>query len=177
MSVYGTIKMMKNNCLNCNKQTVAKGYCHNHYMQNVHNKNRPLYSIWSDMKQRCFNQNHAAYKYYGARSISVCERWLTFENFVEDMGERPTGTSLDRINNDGNYEPGNCRWATPKEQMSNRRVESKARASSKSGILGVRKIGKKWQARGRHGVNIGYYQTKAEAIEARKLWKVEEDGN
>lgn len=74
------------------------------------------------MIQRCSNPNSAAYEYYGARGISVCERWQSFENFFADMGERPRQTSLDRRDNEGNYEPGNCRWATRKEQMRNTRM-------------------------------------------------------
>jgi hypothetical protein len=81
-----------------------------------------LHNIWRKMKYRCFNTSDAAYNDYGGRGITVCERWRTFENFYADMGERPgPDYSLDRINNDGNYEPGNCRWATRSEQMLNKR--------------------------------------------------------
>lgn len=73
------------------------------------------------MRQRCQNPRSVDYPTYGGRGIRVCERWQDFRNFVADMGERPTGKSIDRINNDGNYEPANCRWATPKEQCETRR--------------------------------------------------------
>jgi hypothetical protein len=79
------------------------------------------YGIWAAMKTRCLNQNSPAYPYYGARGITVCERWMEFRKFLEDMGERPPGLSIDRIDNDKGYEPGNCRWATPLEQSHNRR--------------------------------------------------------
>jgi hypothetical protein len=74
------------------------------------------------MKDRCNNPKAAQYQYYGGRGIRVCERWNVFENFLADMGPRPSPShSIDRINNDGNYEPGNCRWATMSTQRLNQR--------------------------------------------------------
>ena len=81
-------------------------------------------SSWNNMRQRCLNQRHPAYPDYGGRGITVCKRWLGpngFIAFLADMGARPIGKSLDRRDVDGNYEPDNCRWATPLEQMRNRR--------------------------------------------------------
>lgn len=82
---------------------------------------KPLYHLWHTMRQRCSNPKHKSYKHYGGRGISVDERWDDFGNFLEDMGMKPDGMSLNRIDNDGNYEPGNVRWATPAEQTANRR--------------------------------------------------------
>lgn len=74
------------------------------------------------MLQRCLNPNSDNYRWYGGRGITICLEWIdSFDAFLADMGERPTGMTLDRINPDGNYEPGNVRWATPKEQARNRR--------------------------------------------------------
>jgi hypothetical protein len=77
--------------------------------------------IWSDMKRRCFNPKAAQYRHYGGRGIDVCERWLVFENFYADMGDPPLGCSIDRVDNDGNYGPGNCRWADRQQQNKNKR--------------------------------------------------------
>jgi hypothetical protein len=80
------------------------------------------YICWSGMRVRCSNSKRPDWKDYGGRGIAVCERWNSFATFCADMGPRPSRAhSLDRIDNDGNYEPGNCRWATPKEQRHNRR--------------------------------------------------------
>ena len=79
------------------------------------------YSIWIGMIKRCSKENAANYKNYGGRGIKVCERWLEFENFISDMGKRPEGFQIDRINNDDDYKPENCRWVSPKENSNNRR--------------------------------------------------------
>jgi hypothetical protein len=94
-----------------------------------HTKNNKVsseYTAWQAMHNRCKNPNVREYKRYGARGIKVCQRWSVFEKFLADVGLRPhAGLSLDRINNDGDYEPGNVKWSTPKEQANNRRKPKK----------------------------------------------------
>ncbi|SRR6266404_8515046 len=87
----------------------------------------PTYLSWSAMIARCMNPRGSHYYLYGGRGITVCDRWLAFENFLIDMGKRPANRTLDRINNDGNYEPGNCRWATVLEQSRNKRPWGEAK--------------------------------------------------
>lgn len=81
----------------------------------------PVYRVWSAMKGRCENPSDTGYKNYGGRGIKVCTRWQSFENFLADMGEPPPGYTIDRRDNNGDYAPGNCRWATQKQQMRNTR--------------------------------------------------------
>lgn len=89
-------------------------------------------AIWHNMIRRCTDPSDLAYQHYGARGISVCDRWLNdFEHFLSDMGYRPcVGLSLDRVNNEGNYEPQNCRWATWKQQRSNQRSRRARRCAN-----------------------------------------------
>ena len=129
----------------------------------------PTYDAWHNMIQRCTNPKSPEYRNYGARGISVCDRWRRFELFLEDVGERPApGLSLDRYpNNDGNYEPGNVRWATRREQALNRRPRY-----NPSGYKGVRFMDDrgKWRAQisvgGGRTVRIGDFTTAELASEA-----------
>lgn len=91
----------------------------------IHGMNgTPTYNTWKCMVARCTNPKQTNYKDYGGRGIKICAAWRKFENFFSDMGIRPDGTQIDRKNNNGNYEPSNCRWVTPKENSNNRRKRS-----------------------------------------------------
>ncbi len=147
----------------CYKKHKARGYCTNHYYRllrrgDVHYKPRPLeqhglkdrylkeYYVWKGIKGRCLNTNNKAYKNYGGRGISICDRWIhSFKNFLDDMGLKPSPAhSIDRINNDDGYSPENCRWATPTEQSWNRR-KNKNNTSEYRGVSYL-KTDKKWVA-------------------------------
>jgi hypothetical protein len=179
---------MKTICIlkDCELPMHAKGYCSIHvqrmkkygdpYMivRNVGNNvtKHPLYKVYMDMKQRCYNSGSPGYSNWGGRGIIVCEKWLGlygFNEFVKDMGTRPEGYTLDRINNDGNYEPDNCRWASKKEQVINRRMFKK----NKSGYTGVyfHKRDKAWYASICNDyklIHLGKFKVIDDAIKARR---------
>jgi hypothetical protein len=90
-----------------------------------HKKSHPSYGSWYAMWRRCTSPKHVNYPNYGGRGITVCDRWKSFDAFVEDMGDRPQGRTIDRINNDLPYSPNNCRWATAKQQRANQRTPIK----------------------------------------------------
>jgi hypothetical protein len=102
-----------------NEVTVQRSTKHGH-------TGTSIYWTWGDMVGRCTNPKHKRYADYGGRGITVCDRWRDFANFLADMGERPPGMELDRIDNDRGYEPGNCRWADRSTQAKNRRPSAYA---------------------------------------------------
>lgn len=139
----------------------------------------PEKNAWYNMIRRCSVPTCNSYKNYGGRGISVCERWMDFDNFFEDMGNRPSSIhSLDRINNDGNYEPSNCKWSTKNEQMNNRRkikidydkFQNKAKNNT-SGYRGIAFRKNKWEveifALGDR-FYLGTFKTIEEALRVRK---------
>ena len=127
------------------------------------------YHTWEAMKQRCLNKKHPGYKDYGGRGIKICDRWLEFENFLKDMGIAKKGLSLDRINNDGNYEPSNCRWADVYEQAINQRLQ-KTNTTGYRG-MGYREDRNKWYIKLYRNKKVAFsknaIETKDEAI---KIW-------
>lgn len=171
---------------NCINDVFSSGYCGKHYARykkygdplflknERHGKSSSReYSSWHSMIQRCTNKNDIQYKNYGARGITIFSPWVkSFSIFFRDMGERPPNTSLNRIDNNGNYEPGNCEWSTYIQQNNNQRK----RKNNTSGHTGVSWYApsKKWRASitiNSKAYNLGHFSNIDDAIIAYKSAK------
>lgn len=159
----------------CKKPVRAMGYCGQHYHIKVFLPKHPLYNVWQNMKRRCYDPRSPKFYRYGARGVRVCPRWRksyrAFEHDIALMGLRPSiRHTLDRINNNGDYAPGNVQWATPTQQAFNRGV----RSTNKSGVTGVffNKRTGKWLATltiNKHRQHLGWFTNKDDAVAARVL--------
>lgn len=116
----GTVKVIRGDHLRYGRVITCAGPAHRFLHPEDANTKHPLYATWCGMIKRCSVKHSDSYKYYGAKGISVCTRWRTFSNFVHDMGERPKGHTLNRIDNSKNYGPGNCVWSSKYDQANNK---------------------------------------------------------
>jgi len=140
-------------------------YNHGH---NCKGKRSRTYNTWATMKARCACKSSSRYKDYGGRGISVCDRWQTFALFLEDMGERPDGMTLDRIDVNGDYEPSNCKWSTCA-------IQARNKTTHKRRNIGVRASGKKYIAQikvNKKTIYLGTHDTEEEAIAVRRLGEI-----
>jgi len=166
----GSFKRGLTKSCGCLHKEIMKEVKTTHGYANKNNKSVE-YLTWASMLDRCRNKNNKSYKNYGGRGIEVCDRWTnSFENFLEDMGKRPSNKhSIDRINVNDNYEPNNCRWATTYEQSINRRMFK----NNKSGYVGVfwNKKNKNWNSKitvNKVQINLGSFKNLDDAINIRK---------
>lgn len=135
------------------------------------------YKAWYNMVHRCTNPKATGYENYGGRGISVCDRWLDYKNFREDMGKQPYGLFLERVDNNGNYEIGNCKWATRIEQNSNQRPQKISKKNT-SGVKGVvwNSHYRRWQASAYEKGNRVYLYNGSSferAQQARASWETQ----
>jgi AP2 domain len=173
--------------VDCNSKNKGLGYCSKHYQRykkrgtiegfkkrESHGlRHSPEYGIWCGIKKRCYNKNCRQYNDWGGRGIKVCDEWLnSFISFLEDMGPRPSPKhSIERINNSGNYEASNCKWATASEQASNRRTPSHyfRKVKTTTGFRGVYPYKTYWVAKiwyKKKLLHIGSYEDPIEAARA-----------
>lgn len=132
----------------------------------------PIYFLWNTMHARCYNENSNSYPNYGGRGIGVCERWHDFPNFYQDMGDKPEGLSLERVDVNKDYSPENCIWDKPSNQAYNQRLKK----NNKSGRSGVDSCDGKWRARiwkEKICYSLGLFETFEQACEARESAEIE----